>query len=65
MRFRLGPVDCEFSPAPYAVGSEAVDPESLQLRTWQGRMLYRIEVVYRAGEDRKLAFETRFLPAGA
>lgn len=64
MRFRLGPVDCEFSPAPYAVGSEAVDPTALRLRIWQDRTLYRIEVVYRAGEDGKLAFETRFLPAG-
>jgi hypothetical protein len=62
-RMRLGPLNCEISPAPSAMGRSSFEPKEFLMRDFNDRILHRIEVAYRAGDDGLLKFETRFFPA--
>ncbi|MCZ7645086.1 MAG: heparinase II/III-family protein [Planctomycetota bacterium] len=56
----LGPLYCELSPSPVAVGKSAFDPAEFHLRDWKGRTLRRVDAVYRTDARGELKVETRF-----
>jgi len=62
-RMRLGPLNCEISPAPSAMGRSSFDPAEFLMRDFNGRTLHRIEAAYRADEEGLVKLETRFFPA--
>ena len=59
VRLHLGALTVEISPAPTALGSSTFSPQDLNLRDFQGQLLYRIEATFRTDEKGELRIETR------
>lgn len=58
-RLRLGGLNCEISPAPFALCPTPFMPADLLLRDFKDRTLCRIEAVYRSDDEGHLKVETR------
>ncbi|MCW8132027.1 MAG: heparinase II/III family protein [Planctomycetota bacterium] len=59
-RLRLGELNCEISPAPFAMSPTSFQPDDLLLRDFKDKTIYRIEAVYRSDDEGNLRIETRF-----